>query len=436
MLRDLISDLRIWQKDARRKPLLVQGARQVGKTYLIESFGEQDFKHYVKLNFELTPRLHHLFEQDLDPSRIIRDLQILLGVPIIPGDTLLFFDEIQACPSALTSLKYFYEHTPQYHVIAAGSLLGVHLGKATPFPVGKVSFLNMYPLSFAEYLSAIGHTMLVDHIMNNKEIHQLPKVIHEEALRHLNDYLYIGGMPEVVAHYAEHKDMSKVREIQLEILQAYQNDFSKYSPPGQAIKTTEVWRSIPYQLAKENKKFKYSEVRKKGRAAMYDQTLQWLSSAGLIYKTYLIRTPKLPLAGYADYDKFKTYLLDTGLLGAMLALTPDILLDPGRLYAEYHGAFIESFVASELFQSGHQELFYWTSPGQAEVDFIVHTQDQIIPVEVKSGLSRDTKSLRSYAYKHNPSRICRLSPRNFEQHNDFINIPLYGAFALTELLPT
>lgn len=427
MKRALYNDLKAWKTSRRRKPLLLQGARQVGKTWLVNQFGNNEYKSLIYLNFEEDPELKTLFSKQLSPEIIIENLSIYLGKKITSENTLIFFDEIQASQHALTSLKYFYEQAPEFHIIAAGSLLGVSMGKTSPFPVGKVNFLSLYPMSFPEYLTAAGEEMVLRKIKSNTDFEQFPEAIHEKLLKHLKTYMFLGGMPEVVKDYLNNKDVETVREIQNEILEAYNRDFSKYTDSSQAIKTSEVWKSIPYQLAKENKKFKYADVKKNTRAATYEQTIEWLSKAGLIYITANIKVPKLPLSAYADYKKFKIYMLDTGLLGAMLNLSPALILKPTALFAEYNGAFTENYVASELIASGYNELFYWTSHSEAEVDFIIGKENRIVPAEVKSGLNRNKKSLRSYQDKYNPELIYRLSPRNFIRSGSFINLPLYAA---------
>jgi len=434
MKRILYESLLRWKKDINRKPLLLQGARQVGKTYLINEFAKGEYSDYIYLNFEQNPDLKTLFLGDLNPQNIINNISLYLGRRISSSDTLIFFDEIQAAPEAITSLKYFYEQAPEYHIISAGSLLGVSVGKQSSFPVGKVNFITLYPMSFKEYLIAFSEELLVERLTEIKSIESLPEVIHEKLINHLKMYLYLGGMPEVLQNYLDNKDVASARKIQNDILEAYSRDFSKYTDRSQAIKTSELWGSIPYQLAKENKKFKYSEVRKNGRASLFEQTIEWLKKTGLINIAYNISVPKLPLAGYADRTKFKIYLLDTGLLGAMLNLTSEIIIKGSELFSEYNGAFIENFVANELKILGNKELFYWTSKSDAEVDFVLQIENEIYPIEVKSGTNRTLKSLRSYAEKYNPKIICRVSPRNFIRDNEFINIPLYSVFNLQNLI--
>lgn len=434
MERTLYQDLLRWKNSKRRKPLLLQGARQVGKTWLINSFGKSEYNNYIYLNFEQNPALRTLFTGKLSPKEIISNLSLYLGKKIEAKDTLICFDEIQAAPEAITCLKYFQEQAAEFHLIAAGSLLGVRVGKKNSFPVGKVNFMTLYPLSFVEYMVAIGEELVVEQLSNQVAINALPELLHEKLLRHLKMYLFLGGMPEVVQDYLDHKDIETVRIIQKEILEAYLRDFSKYTTPDQAIKTSEVWKSIPFQLAKENKKFKYNAVRPKARASTFEQTIEWLRNAGLIHLVNNLRTPKLPIAGYADFSKFKIYLLDTGLLGAMLDISSDIILEPIRLFQEYNGAFIENFINNELIKIGKKDLFYWTSRSDAEVDFVIQEEREIVPIEVKSGLNKNTKSLRVYANKYQPKLIVRCSPRNFTRSDDFINIPLYGIFTLKHLL--
>lgn len=430
MKRRLYDNLLSWKNSRKRKPLLLQGARQVGKTYLVSEFGQKAYKEMIYLNFEQEPDLGTLFQNKLKPDRIIDNMSLYLGRKISHTDTLIFFDEIQAVPEVLTSLKYFNEETPEYHIIAAGSLLGVSVGKQSSFPVGKVNFLMLHPMSFPEYLVAVGEELLAKKLTSIKAPEPLPDILHEKLLTLLKMYLYLGGMPEVIQDYLDNNDMASCRKVQIDILEAYQRDFSKYAEKSQTIKTSELWQSIPRQLARENKKFKYSNVRKQARSATFYQTIEWLKKTGLINVVYNISMPKLPLAGYADYSKFKIYLLDSGLLGAMLDLSSSIILKPNELFSEYNGAFIENYIASELVASSVGNLYYWTSRSDAEVDFVLQRNNDIYPLEVKSGLSRNTKSLRSYADKYNPTFIYRCSPRNFMKSGDFINIPLYACFLL------
>ncbi|RKY75450.1 ATPase [candidate division KSB1 bacterium] len=434
MKRAMYQQLLTWKKSRHRKPLLLQGARQVGKTFLINEFGKNEYSNFIYLNFEQNAELHTLFTGNLEPSNIIGNISLYLNQKINSSDTLIFFDEIQTAPDVLTSLKYFYEHAPEYHIIAAGSLLGVSVGKKSSFPVGKVTFLTLYPMSFKEYLTAFDQELIAEKLNAFQYTDSFPEIIHQKLLKHLKMYLYLGGMPEVLNVYLKENDISLARKIQLDILEAYKRDFSKYADSSQAIKTFELWHSIPYQLAKENKKFKYSDVRKNARSATFENTIHWLKNTGLINIAYNIKVPKIPLSGYADYSKFKLYLLDSGLLGAMLNISPEIIIKPNALFSEYNGAFIENFVASELISAGIKNLYYWTSKSDAEVDFVIEQGGNIYPLEVKSGTNRNIKSLRSYAEKFNPKFIIRTSPRNFTIDNDFINIPLYAICIIKNLI--
>lgn len=431
MKRTLYQNLLDWKSSLRRKPLLLQGARQVGKTWLINEFGRKEYKEYIYLNFEQTPNLKSLFGGELSPHKIIENIGLWLGKKINSEHTLICFDEIQNCQEAITSLKYFQEKAPEYHLIAAGSLLGVSLGKTSSFPVGKVNFLTLYPLSFSEYLDAVGEALLGEKLT---VLQALPDLLHEKMLELLKMYFFLGGMPEVLADYIQNRDIQAARNIQKDILNAYVRDFSKYSDPIQAIKVTEIWQSVPFQLAKENKKFTYHDVKQNARSMTYQQSIEWLKNAGLIHVVYQIRAAKLPVSGYADYAKFKIYALDTGLLGAMLNLSSDIILKPNELFSEYNGAFVENYTCLELIKTVGHNLFYWSSEREAEVDFVFQWENNIYPLEVKSGMNRNTKSLRSYADKYQPPLLLRASPRNYTKSDDFINIPLYGLLGIQSVL--
>lgn len=433
MQREIYQQLLAWKASDIRKPLLLQGARQVGKTFLMERFGEQEYRHVYYFNLERDPTLPPVFEGSISPSILLEKLSLLRRKKITAKDTLLIFDEIQAVPRALTSLKYFYEESPEFHIIAAGSLLGVKVGKTSSFPVGKVNFLTLYPLSFKEFLQANGETLLVDWLSNRAEETAIEPVFHNRLSEQLKYYLFLGGMPEVVQHYIKHQDIAVARELQQGVLDAYLDDFSKYSEPTQATRTHAFWDSIPYQLARENKKFKYGSIKAGSRAATFELTIDWLKNAGLIYPAYQLSAPKLPLGGYADLSNFKVYLLDTGLLGAMLNLDPSIILHPTALFKEYFGAFMENYVAAELIKLGTKKLYYWTRGRSAEVDFIVQHKNTVYPLEVKSGTSTNLKSLRLYIDKYQPKLSIRLSPRNFVRSEQFINLPLYATFLLPAL---
>jgi len=436
MRRLLYQALLKWKKDKNKKPLLLQGARQVGKTYLVTEFAKNEYENFVYLNFEEDKNLATLFEDSLNAKSLLENISIYIGRGINIENTLVFFDEVQAVPDVLTSLKYFYEQLPELHIIAAGSLLGVSVARHRSFPVGKVTFLTLYPMTFYEYLEAFSEELLVEKIKSLKKIEPLPEVIHKKLLKHLSKYLFLGGMPEVLKTYRETLDMSLARKVQIDILKAYERDFSKYSEKREAIKISELWQSVPFQLSRENKKFKYKDVKKGGRASKYEFGIEWLRKAGLIHIAYNLKTPKFPLKAYAEFSKFKIYLLDTGLLGAMFNLQPRIIIKPLDLFKEFYGAFIENYTAMELVSNFESELYYWTSNSEAEVDFILQTENMILPLEVKSGMNRNIKSLRSYYDKYHPEFIIRTSPRNLIRDSEFINIPLYLVGSLYSILKT
>jgi len=428
-----MESLRAWKGQFKRKPLILMGARQVGKTFTLKKFGEQEYANTVYLNFEDNPRLCKLFEASLDPKMILKALTIEMNSEIIEGKTLLIFDEIQECPNALNSLKYFCENTPEQHIIAAGSLLGVKLAHVKGFPVGKVQFLTLYALSFLEFLEALKETRLKSFIEEQRSIEPLPPNLHEKLLMYFKEYLFVGGMPEAVAEYIDSQNVTKVREIQTDILNAYSLDFAKHAPKEHIMRINQVWDSIPNQLAKENKKFIYSAVREGGRAKEFEVALQWLMEAGLIHKVPLISTPKIPLLAYADINIFKIYLVDVGLLGAMSHLSAKALLHENELFQEFRGAIAENYVAQELVHSQYP-LFYWASEGKAELDFIIEQDGFIYPLEVKSGNSSKKKSLRVYGDTYHPEMLIRCSPMNLRKDGDILNCPLYFIEELRSLI--
>ncbi len=433
MQRTITADLRSWKGQPKRKPLMLMGARQVGKTYALKKFGEEEYTNTVYLNFEKNQRLSQLFEASLDPQVILKALSIEMNADITAGKTLLIFDEVQECPNALNSLKYFCEMTPEQHIVAAGSLLGVKLAHIKGFPVGKVQFLTLYPLSFLEFLTALKEVRLKEFVDQQKTIEPLPPNLHEKLLMHFKEYLFVGGMPEAVAEYIESQNVVKVREIQTAILSAYSLDFAKHAPKAHIMKINQVWDSVPSQLAKENKKFIYSAIREGARAKEFEVALQWLVEAGLIYKVPLITTPKIPLSAYADINAFKIYLVDVGLLGAMSHLSAKTLLHENELFQEFRGAITENYVAQELVHSQYP-VFYWASEGKAEVDFVVEHDDCIYPLEVKSGNSSKKKSLVVYGEMYHPKMLIRCSPMNLRKDGDVLNCPLYLIEKLKTLL--
>lgn len=425
MKRNIYQRLEEWKRSERRKPLILNGARQVGKTYSLKHFGETSYQKTAYLNFEKDEKLAQYFEGTLDPKQLIKMIGIHTETEIEPLNTLVIFDEIQNCPKALNSLKYFCEEANDYHVVSAGSLLGVKTAGEKGFPVGKVNFLHLYPLTFFEFLSALGQEKTRSFLEDLHTYEPIPEPIHEKLLQLLKLYFYIGGMPEAVAEYAKNEKLSVVREIQLEILNAYEKDFSKHAPPHEMMKITTVWKQIHRQLAKENKKFIFAAIRKSARGRDYEEAIQWLSDAGLIHKSYLVESPKFPLSAYADNAIFKIFLLDVGLLGAQSNLSPQVIIDGDLLFTEFKGALTENYVAQEIIATQGKEPYYWTSEGLAEIDFLIEEEHEIYPLEVKAGASKKKKSLLTYNQKYNPSKLIRATTMNLKHDGDIYNYPLY-----------
>lgn len=426
MKRDIYKQLLDWKNDILRKPLILKGARQTGKTYVLKEFGGKEFENMAYFNFEEEPALKKFFENSLNPAKILEKLSIYSEKAITPDRTFIFFDEIQESPRALTSLKYFSEMDEKYYIVSAGSLLGIKVGVSSPFPVGKVTFLDLYPFSFGEFLDGLGKEKLRSLLDNVSALEPIDDVFHQELIEHLKLYFYVGGMPEAIKHYNVDKDLKKVRDVHRDILQGYENDFRKHSSKSDVMKITEIWGSIPVQLAKENKKFKYSEISKYARAREYNDMIIWLENAGLVYKSYKIKTPKLPLSGYREENIFKLFLIDVGLLGAMLNLSPKSIIEGNTLFSEYNGAYTENFVAQELVTNGFGSLYYWASERTAEVDFVLVYGEDIYPFEVKSGTSRQKKSLKIYGQKYKNSVLSMATPRNFKHDGEIRNYPLYA----------
>ncbi len=429
MEREFYQKLLKWKESSLRKPLVLRGARQVGKTYILMDFAKREYTDYVYLNFDENPHFASFFAENLDPDRILKEFNIYFKKTIHAGSTLIILDEIQECPQALASLKYFCEKKNEYHLATAGSLLGVKLTKG--FPVGKVNFLDLSPLNFFEFLHAIGEKDLVSMLEEMQEPKAISEVFHNKLITYLKYYFIIGGMPEAVATYLKTQNLEQVREVQKEILDAYVLDFAKHAPKDEVMKIMAIWDCIPNQLAKENKKFIFSAIRKSARSREFETSMQWLKSAGLIIKANHISIPKLPLDTYSDKQAFKIFLLDVGLLGAMSKLDPRIILEEDRLFQEFKGSLTENFVAVELQDKHFDELYYWTSEGIAEVDFVISKQQHIFPLEVKAGFSKKKKSLLVYHDKFSkeetaPLVLSRASLRNFAFDGKIINYPLYG----------
>lgn len=425
MKRDIYNKLLKWKEDPDRQPLLLQGARQVGKTYLLKEFGKEAYKQCCYINFEETPGCKAFFDVDLKPHRIVQDLGIYLEMKIDPVSTLIIFDEIQECPNALTSLKYFCEHAPEYHIAAAGSLLGVKLSRARGFPVGKVHFIHLYPMSFFDFLDAINRSMLRAMLEEIKVMEPIAEPHHLQLIALLKIYFYVGGMPKVVLRYVETGDFGVVRETQEDILKAYIQDFVKHAPPLLVMRITQVWSSIPIHLGKENKRFVFLAIKKSARARDYEEAIQWLLDAELIYRVSSISTPKLPFVSYGDHEPFKVYLLDIGLLGAMCRLPARVIVEGDQLFIEFKGSLTENYVAQGLKSAHGGDLHYWASERDAEVDFLLEHDGEIFPLEVKSGTSNKKKSLLVYLDKYHPSLISRGSLMNLKKDGIVCNYPLY-----------
>lgn len=435
MERILLEDLKKWKEKADRKPLILRGARQVGKTWLLKDFGEKCFKDICYVNFEQKDILGKVFEGTLSPKRIIEQLSIYHGKKIEPQDTLMIFDEVQELPRALTSLKYFAEEAPEYAICCAGSLLGVALHEGTSFPVGKVDFLDLYPLSFREFLLANHEDMLVDFILKgNRDL----QAFEEKLMDYLKKYFIIGGMPAAILKWIETQDFFEVDDVQKQLLIAYQNDFSKHAPQQMVEKIRYIWDSIPSQLAKENKKFVYGLVRTGARAREYEDALMWLSDAGEIIRTYNVSKPDVPLKAYADLKAFKVFLLDVGLLRCLGGVSPKVILEGSRIFEEFKGALTEQYVCQELQVFRRlQGNYYWTSSSVAEIDFLVSDGMGIYPLECKAGYTMNAKSLKSYKEKYSPSWSFRTSLLPYEKNSEAhtTNLPLYMFFALVNELP-
>jgi predicted AAA+ superfamily ATPase len=429
-----MADLLNWRDATARKPLVLQGARQVGKTWLLKEFGQECFKNVAYLNFEETPTAKSLFDGDFEIDRILAGLRALTGQPIVAGSTLLILDEIQECTRALTSLKYFAELRPEYHVACAGSLLGVALHEGTSFPVGKVNFLDLYPLSFSEFARAVGKESLLEPMHSYDW--GLVSAFHDEYVVLLRDYMFVGGMPDPVNVFVESKDYRQARAAQVDILRAYDNDFSKHAPSEEVPRIRAIWRSIPEQLAKETARFTYSNIAPGARGRQYAAALQWLEQTGLVYAVNRVTAPRLPLPSYRESSVFKLYALDVGLLGALSDLDPTVVVEGNRLFTEFKGSLAEEYVAQSLVASQRKIPVYWApEKGGAEVDFLVPIAGDVIPVEVKAERNLRAKSLKSYINRFQPKHALRMSLSKPFSGDSIIDLPLYAVdFLSPELL--
>lgn len=431
MYRVAIEKLYKWRESKRRKPLIIEGARQVGKTWLMKEFGSEAYTNTVYINFDSNSRMAELFSSDLNTDRLIMGLELYAGHKIEADNTLLIFDEVQEVPRALSSLKYFYENAPQYHIVCAGSLLGIALHGGTSFPVGKVDFLKLYPLSFKEFLMATGNERFAK-LLNKQDYEMITsfKQTYIDALKH---YYFVGGMPEAVQSFAKYKDFNEVREIQKRILAAYEQDFSKHAPYEIVPKIRMIWNSIPSQLAKENKKFIYGLVREGGRAKEYETAIMWLTDCGLVHKVSRVNAAGIPLKAYEDLRAFKLFVVDVGLLGCMTGLHQRTLLDGNDLFTEFKGALTEQYVCQQLKTIEDLGVYYYTNDrGSCEMDFVIDTGEQIIPLEVKAEVNLKAKSLRTYREKFEPEISVRTSMSDYKNEDWLVNLPLYAVEEISD----
>jgi len=429
MDRAVLTKLTAWKSNAWRKPLILLGARQVGKTWLLKEFGRREYDRTIYLSLDESPIARGIFDQDLDVRRIVADIATLDGRgPIDPDNTLIIFDEVQEAPRALTSLKYFNENAPQYHVASAGSLLGIAAHQGTSFPVGKVNFIQVYPLTYPEFLDGIGEAGMAILLRDSDPTRFGP--FHDSLVTHLRSFLFVGGMPEAVTEFAVNRDFATARTVHRELLAAYDQDFSKHAPIAEVPRLRALFESAPQQLARENKRFVYRQAQPGAGASRMELAMQWLKDAGLVYQVNRVQVPRLPLAAYKD-NAFKLYLLDVGLVGAAVGLEARTLLEGNAAFTEYKGALAEQLVLQELVAAGLNP-FYWTNgSNDAEVDFLVERASTIIPIEVKAEVNLQAKSLRVYRDAYAPAKSLRLSLRPYRDEGWLTNLPLYAAGLVT-----
>ena len=425
MERTAMDALVKWNGKKNRKPLILKGARQVGKTWLMKEFGKRYFKYTAYVNFDNNERMRDVFESDYDIDRILMAVNIETGVKIIPGETLIIFDEIQEAPKAIASLKYFCEEAPEYAVIAAGSLLGVAIHKGVSFPVGKVDTIQLNPLSFREFLMAVGEEGLAG-VIEQKDFDMMA-AFREKYIDWLKKYYYIGGMPEVVSTFAEEKDFGEVRYLQKQIIEMYENDFSKHTTEQELPRIRMVWNSVPMQLAKENKKFLFGKIKECARAKDFEIAIEWLQDCGLITKVYRVNKPAMPLKAYIEFSVFKLYLLDVGLLSAMSDLDARTILEGNRIFTEFKGALTEQYVLQQLIADTEYVPYYFTeTKSEGEIDFLIQKGMDVVPIEVKAEENLRAKSLKSFCDKYQPREAVRTSMSDYKQQDWLTNIPLWA----------
>lgn len=427
MKRFAIETLVKWKESSRRKPMIIEGARQVGKTWLVKEFAATHYKNIAYVNFEEQVFLRSLFSTDYDTDRIINAISAATHVNIIPGETLIFFDEIQEAENGLTALKYFNENASEQHVIAAGSLLGIELHRDTSFPVGKVQFMTLHPMSFFEFLDAMGENILME-IIRRKDWATV-NMFSPKLSEILKQYYYVGGMPEAVQAFSESQDWKEVREIQNEILKSYDYDFSKHAPVDVVPRIRMLWNSLPAQLSKENRKFIYGLVKEGARAREYEIALQWLFDGGLIHRVNNVTAPRIPLKSYEDKAAFKIFALDIGLLAAMSGLDSSVIVEGNRIFTEFKGALTEQYVLQELLLH-HEPYYYAKKNSQLEIDFLIQESGQVIPIEVKAEENLKARSLRQFVAVNKPETAYRVSMSNYRQESWMTNLPLYAVETL------
>ena len=426
MKRTVLQELISWRSSADRKPLILNGARQVGKTWLLQELARTGYAKVAYVMCRHNASAERIFKQDYDAKRMIRALSALTGVDITPGDTLIILDEVQEIPEAIEALKYFCENVPEYHIAAAGSLLGISIHQGISFPVGKVNIVNLYPMSFEEFLLAKGEDQM--QILLRESDYSVINTLHEKYIELLKQYYYTGGMPEAVAKFVQTGELQKVRHIQLNILKGYESDFSKHVPKEQLSRIRMVWKSIPSQLFKENKKFVYGALRKGARATDFEISLQWLADAGLVYKIPRCSKLALPLAIYEDLKAFKLYLFDVGLLGAMADASPAQVLIGESIFSEYKGGMSEQYVMQQLISHGKTHIYYYkTDDSRLEIDFLIQKENRLLPIEVKASGNVRSNSL-SRMLRENPDlRAVRYSMLPYKEQGQMTNVPLYAA---------
>lgn len=424
MNRQIYNELNRWKTSQDRKPLVLLGARQVGKTWIMRYFGAQEYESVAYINCDDEPRAKELFTPDYDMDRILLSIQVITGVKVLPGKTLVILDEIQELERGLHSLKYFYEKSPQYHVMVAGSLLGITLGRGESFPVGKVDMLHMYPMNFSEFLDAMGKTELIT-LIHSKEW-QVIELMKDKFEYLLRQYYYVGGMPKVVSKYVSNGDLAEVRKEQMAIVDAYRRDISKHTINRESMRIGQVLDSLPSQLARENKKFVYGAVRKGARAADFELAIQWLVDAGIVLRVHRISEARMPLKFYEQLDAFKLFLLDCGLLACMADTAADQMLVDNKVFIEFKGAFTEQYVAQELFSMGIKPYYWSNDRTPAEIDFVVQQDGKAIPIEVKASTNVRSKSLAQFIKDNEGLKGLRLSLCAYIDQSWMENIPLYA----------